>query len=179
MKQFILLVFVLAATFSTTFAQAVEKAPIPVMTEGDKAKQDQLAKKQQATTPKVEEVVEKSNAKMTFETLTVDYGTIAHKSEPLRTVKFTNTGTDPLIIKNAQGSCGCTVPVWPKEAIMPGESSVIEVRYDTNRVGRINKSITITTNEGPDKHILQVVGEILKAEEEMAVPASSPNIIKG
>jgi archaellum component FlaF (FlaF/FlaG flagellin family) len=121
---------------------------------------------------------EKSNAKMTFESMAVDYGTVSQNSEPLRLIKFTNTGSDPLVIKNARGSCGCTVPNWPKDPILPGQSSSIEVRYDTNRIGKINKSITITTNEGDEPHMIQVIGEIMKADEQ-SVPPSSPNIIKG
>lgn len=121
---------------------------------------------------------DKSDAKMTFESLSVDYGTVAQNSEPLRLIKFTNTGTEPLVIKNARGSCGCTVPNWPKDPIMPGQSSSIEVRYDTNRIGKINKSITITTNEGGEPHIIQVIGEIQQANDQ-SVPPSAPSIIKG
>ena len=62
---------------------------------------------------------------MNLESMVVDYGTIAQNSEPLRTVGFTNTGTEPLVISNARGSCGCTVPTWPKEPIMPGESCLL------------------------------------------------------
>lgn len=176
MKHLFLFVFVCLLS-TGIFAQNKEKAPIPVKVEGDKAMTQQNV--QAAPAQAVEAAVERTNAKMTFETTIVDYGTIQQKGEPLRTVKFTNTGTEPLIIKSAHGSCGCTVPMWPKDPIMPGESNVIEVRYDTNRVGKINKSITITTNEGPDKHILQVVGEVLKLEEDNAVPAPAPNVIKG
>jgi hypothetical protein len=176
MKHFFLFVIVCLLS-AGSFAQNTEKASIPVKVEVDKTKVQQNV--QTVAVQEVEAVVEKTNAKMTFETTIVDYGTIQQKSEPLRTVKFTNTGTEPLIIKSAHGSCGCTVPMWPKDPIMPGESNVIEVRYDTNRVGKINKSITITTNEGPDKHILQVVGDVLKLEEDNAVPAPAPNVIKG
>ncbi|TNE68072.1 MAG: DUF1573 domain-containing protein, partial [Bacteroidetes bacterium] len=84
---------------------------------------------------------------MTFETTTIDYGTIDKGSEPLRKFSFTNTGNEPLIIKTAKGSCGCTVPTYPKEPIMPGETNVIEVRYDTKRVGAFTKTVTLTTNE--------------------------------
>ncbi|MBK8621812.1 MAG: DUF1573 domain-containing protein [Saprospiraceae bacterium] len=176
MKQLFLFLLVAFVSYNG-FSQATEKAAIPVPVQAEKVNVQKNAVNTAA--PKVEEVVERTNAKMTFETMMVEYGTIQQKSEPLRTVKFTNTGTDPLIIKSAQGSCGCTVPVWPKDPILPGQSSVIEVRYDTNRVGKINKSITITTNEGPEKHILQVVGEVLKVEEEMVVPAPAPSVIKG
>jgi hypothetical protein len=55
----------------------------------------------------------------------------------------------------------------------------MEVRYDTKRTGAINKSITITTNEGPDNHVVQVVGTVLAPKEDKAVPAAEPSIIKG
>ena len=122
-----------------------------------------------------------TKAVMTFEDgnydTTVDYGTIEQHGEPLRVVKFKNTGTEPLIIKNAKGSCGCTVPTWPKEPILPGEESQIEIRYATNRLGKINKKVTITTNEDKN-HTINVIGEILKPADEEAVPASTPSIIK-
>ena len=116
---------------------------------------------------------------MSLESNTVDYGTMKQHGEPLRTVSFTNTGTEPLVIKNARGSCGCTVPTWPKEPIMPGATADIEIRYATNRLGKINKTVKITTNEGGDAHVIKVVGNILKPEEDEAVPASAPSILKG
>jgi hypothetical protein len=120
----------------------------------------------------------KSKAKMTFESLTLDYGTIAQSSDPVRYIKFTNTGTEPLVISNARSSCGCTVPKWPTEPIAPGQSSTMEVRYATERPGKISKAITITTNEGED-HIIQVVGEVLPKVEATPVPPAQNNIIKG
>lgn len=136
----------------------------------------------QAETPATEVTTPATKAVMTFEDgnydTTVDYGTIQQNGEPLRVVKFTNTGTEPLVIKNARGSCGCTVPSWPKEPILPGETSEIEIRYATNRLGKINKKVTITTNE-EKTHTIDVVGNILKEEEENSVPASAPSIIKG
>lgn len=123
--------------------------------------------------------VNENGPKMQFEAMTVDYGTIDQHSEPLRVLKFTNVGKEPLIIKNAKGSCGCTVPTWPKEPIMPGETSTIEVRYATNRLGKINKNIKITTNEGPDPHVIRVVGEVLQTEEEESLPSGSPSMLGG
>jgi hypothetical protein len=174
MKQ-VLFSLLILATFSLN-AQKTDKAPVPIKTQGDIKKEAAM----QAQTQAVAEVaVERTNAKMTFESLTVDYGTIDNGAEPLRLIKFTNTGTEPLVIKNARGSCGCTVPTWPKDPIAPGQSSSMEVRYDTKRTGAINKSITITTNEGPDNHVIQVVGTVLAPKEEKAVPAAEPSIIKG
>jgi len=114
---------------------------------------------------------------MTFEEMEVDYGTIDQGSDPLRTFAFKNDGNAPLQITNAKGSCGCTVPSYPKEPIFPGEAGVIEVRYDTKRVGKFMKRVTLTTNEGSNKKVLTIKGEVLKAAEAApAVPASEPSI---
>lgn len=75
-----------------------------------------------------------------------DYGTIEQGSTGVRFFKFTNTGTAPLLIQNAKGSCGCTVPSYPREPIMPGENGYIKVKYDTKRVGNYAKYVTLTTN---------------------------------
>lgn len=117
-------------------------------------------------------------AMMTFELMEVDYGTIMQGADPLRFFKFKNTGTEPLLIKKAQGSCGCTVPTWPKEPIMPGESGQIEVRYDTQRVGPFTKNVTVTTNETVGQHILTIKGRVEKKEEAPSVPAATqPNMM--
>lgn len=116
---------------------------------------------------------------MQFIDLVVDYGTIEQDSDPLRIAKFTNTGTEPLVIKSARGSCGCTVPTYPKEPIMPGESAEIEIRYDTKRLGKINKTVTITTNETGQPHVLKVIGQIEKAPDDAGVPAATNSLIKG
>ena len=111
-----------------------------------------------------------SKAILSLESDVVDYGTIDQGSEPLRLAKFTNTGTEPLIITGAKGSCGCTVPNWPKDPIMPGETSQIEIRYDTKRVGAINKTVTVTSNDPAGKHTLRVVGTINAVAAEEGVP---------
>jgi hypothetical protein len=81
-----------------------------------------------------------------FESLEVNYGSIEKGADGVRVFKFTNNGSAPLIISNAQGSCGCTVPTYPKEPIMPGEKGEIRVKYDTQRVGAFTKYVTLTTN---------------------------------
>ena len=110
-----------------------------------------------------------------FESKVIDYGTIAHNSDGSREFKFTNTGDDPLIIKSAKGSCGCTVPSFKKEdgssEWAPGESGEIKVKYATNRIGKFTKTITLSTNL-PDKRpvILTVKGEVLAPEKDTGVP---------
>ncbi|MFN0014830.1 MAG: DUF1573 domain-containing protein [Saprospiraceae bacterium] len=110
---------------------------------------------------------------MTFENTTVDYGTVAKGSEPLRKFKFTNTGNEPLIIKTAKGSCGCTVPSYPKEPCMPGESNYIEVRYDTTRPGAFTKTVTITTNEATETRMLTIKGDVKDTPAPESVPAGN------
>jgi Protein of unknown function (DUF1573) len=114
---------------------------------------------------------------MTFEQTEVDYGTITQGADPLRRFKFKNTGTEPLIIKNARGSCGCTVPSFKKEPIAPGETSEIEVRYDTQRIGGFQKSVTIETNEGDQSRVLMIKGVVNEKVAEAGVPVNAPSLI--
>jgi hypothetical protein len=76
-----------------------------------------------------------------------DYGTIDQGANGTCTFTVTNTGNAPLIISLCKGSCGCTVPTCPTEPIAPGATASITVKYDTNRVGAINKTLTITSND--------------------------------
>jgi len=82
-----------------------------------------------------------------FESLEIDYGQIKQGDEGTRLFKFTNIGNAPLVITNAQGSCGCTVPSYSQAPIAPNSSSEISVRYDTNRIGAFTKTVTLTTND--------------------------------
>lgn len=75
-----------------------------------------------------------------------DYGTMEQGGNGTCTFNVTNTGNEPLIISTCKGSCGCTVPACPVEPIAPGKTATITVKYDTNRVGPINKTVTVTSN---------------------------------
>jgi len=109
-----------------------------------------------------------SGAKIEFNKETHDYGNIKYDGEPYCSFEFKNTGDQPLIISNAKGSCGCTVPEWPKEPIAPGAKGTIRVKYDTKRPGPINKSVTINSNavnvEGGIS-VLRIKGEVGPAPE--------------
>jgi hypothetical protein len=101
-----------------------------------------------------------------FVSKVIDYGTIEYNSDGARKFVFTNNGTEPLIIKNAKGSCGCTVPTWPREPIGPGETAEIGVKYATNRVGAFTKTITLTTNASKKPVILTVKGKVNPGEKQ-------------
>ena len=98
---------------------------------------------------------------------TIDYGRVEKNSDDgVRSFEFTNTGDAPLIITNAQSTCGCTVPSYPKEPIMPGKTGKIEVKYNMG-VGPIRKTITIesnATNYEGGRIPLKIKGEVYVKE---------------
>lgn len=101
-------------------------------------------------------------AEISFDKETHDYGTIKQNDDGSYEFVFKNTGTAPLLISECIGSCGCTVPVWPREPIAPGATAKIKVTYDTKRIGLINKSVTINSNavDSPTK-VIRIKGEVI------------------
>jgi len=102
-----------------------------------------------------------AKAKIEFKQEIIDYGEITKGSDGVRKFEFTNTGTAPLIISRVYSSCGCTIPKKPEEPIAPGESGVIEVKYDTKRVGPIRKTITVYSNAEEPTKAIKIKGTIL------------------
>ena len=102
-----------------------------------------------------------------FEKLVHDYGEVPYNGDGQCEFHFTNTGNEPLIIQKPKSSCGCTVPSWPKEPILPGESDVITVTYRTTKVGQINKTITVTSNAKVNSTVvLRITGKVLEQVNE-------------
>ncbi len=99
-----------------------------------------------------------------FETESINYGKVSKGSNGERVFIFTNIGDAPLIIKNIQSSCGCTVPKKPEKPIMPGEKGEIKVAYDTKRVGGFSKQITIFSNAKTARKTLKIRGFVDKQE---------------
>lgn len=169
MKNIILTAIALFAFSNVSVAQEVAKSK-KIEATTKKAKKTKVAKVVKnanpfANAPKVE------GAGMFFENETIDYGTIPANSDGKREFVFINNGNKPLIISNAAGSCGCTVPTFPKEPIMPGATAVIGVKYDTSRAGQpFNKNVTITSNaEGNPSKVLTIKGTVSPA-----APAEAP-----
>ena len=88
---------------------------------------------------------------MAFTEESFDFGNINQNSTDNKHIfKFTNTGDKPLVVENAKGSCGCTVPQWPKEPIPPGGTGEILVDYKPGKQkGNQRKTITVTANTEP------------------------------
>jgi hypothetical protein len=124
---------------------------------------------QKITTPVAPAPAADPNApEIVFEAEVHDFGTLKQGADCSTEFSFKNTGKEPLIITKAQASCGCTVPKPPKDPIQPGATGVIKVKYDSNRVGPFEKSITVTSNAKTQQKILKIKGKIeAKPAEEM------------
>ncbi len=83
--------------------------------------------------------------------------------------KFKNTGKEPLVISNAKGSCGCTVPTWPKEPVPPGGIGEIKVEFNSKgKPGPQSKRVTVTANTNPSETYLEISGEVKGKEQPAA-----------
>ena len=117
-------------------------------------------------------------AKIKFKTDTIDYGTIEKGSDGVRIFEFTNTGDAPLIITDVKSTCGCTIPKKPDGPIMPGESGKIEVKYDTNRVNPIRKTITVTSNAETPTIALKIKGEVVDPNNSSVLEKKNKSVIE-
>ncbi|NNE27548.1 MAG: DUF1573 domain-containing protein [Saprospiraceae bacterium] len=113
---------------------------------------------------------------ISFDEMEYDFGMVMEGEKVVHEYSFTNTGDEPLIISNAKGSCGCTVPDWPREPIAPGESNVIKVQFDSKNKGKVggglqSKRVTITANTDPVNTYLTIKGKVDKKEEAANTPS--------
>ena len=115
-------------------------------------------------------VVNPNAPEITFENDIIDMGTYMQYDDESSRVEFlfVNTGKEPLIIEKCKGSCGCTVPEWPKEPIPPGGTGSIKVNYDEKRVGPYTKSITITSNAKTSPKVIKIKGKVQKVEDNIS-----------
>jgi hypothetical protein len=98
-----------------------------------------------------------------FATASHDFGKIKQNSDNHYSFKFTNTGKEPLVITNAVGSCGCTVPEYPKHPIAPGETGELRIEYKPGmQEGQQNKTVTVTANTQPSQTILRILADVQK-----------------
>ena len=116
--------------------------------------------------------------KIVFANETHQFGTLLEGPQATHEFRFRNEGKEPLILSNVKASCGCTTPAWPKEPILPGKDGVILVTYNTQgRIGPFTKNITITSNAETSTKVITIKGEVIKPEEEKAVPLAKPSML--
>ena len=114
-----------------------------------------------------------NNVEMTFEQEEFNFGTIKQGESVTHEFSFTNTGKETLILTNAQGSCGCTVPTWPKEPIAKNQKGVIKVTFNSaGKMGMQDKTVTITSNAKNSPRVLHLKGTV----EAPAAPVATPDV---
>lgn len=85
---------------------------------------------------------------LNFETTVLECDTLQEGEAYQFVYRFQNTGTAPLRIQSVKSSCGCYVPQWPKESILPGElDSIVGVYSSQGRPGPFQKSLTVKSND--------------------------------
>ncbi len=101
-------------------------------------------------------------ARIAFDTTVYDFGKLLEGEIVKYTFRFSNTGTKDLLISSVKTSCGCTASEYPIQAIKPGETSQIVVKFDSkNRSGFQNKTITVNTNSVPASYILRIKANVI------------------
>jgi hypothetical protein len=128
---------------------------------------------------KQDKQVPQKNCKATFAVESHDFGTINESDGPVTFVfEFTNSGTDPLLLKNVQASCGCTTPDWPKDPILPGKKGIIKVTYNpAGRPDSFEKNITVTSDGNPGTQVLKIKG-IVSPKPQPPMPQVKTDTVK-
>tara|TARA_Y100000746_G_C15137947_1_gene299571 strand:+ start:68 stop:499 length:432 start_codon:yes stop_codon:yes gene_type:complete len=121
---------------------------------------------------------QEKKAEISFEKTIINYGVIDKGSDGVREFIFTNTGDAPLVISEVKSSCGCTIPEKPEKPILPGESDKIQVKYDTQRVGLIRKSISVTSNASNPSVYLKITGEVINDNNINGTEESKKSILE-
>lgn len=92
---------------------------------------------------------------------THDFAKITQGKPVTAEFKFKNTGSVPLVISSAQGSCGCTVPEYSKEPIAPGKEGIVKATFNAANAGAFTKTVTITANTEKGQEVLTIKGEVI------------------
>ncbi|MFN8308877.1 MAG: DUF1573 domain-containing protein [Chitinophagales bacterium] len=156
MKKIVLLFLAAACSTAVVFGQAHEVKPI-----------NETSKVVNPNAPKIK-LLEES----------FDFGTVVEGPQVTHDFKFRNDGKEPLVLSNVRASCGCTVPTWPKEPVLPGKESVISATYNTQgRVGNFTKTITIESNASEPSKVVTIRGEVIRPEDDKSIPLARPSMM--
>lgn len=165
MKKVTITLFCLAISMASVKAQNNKQAPAAPQPPKESAVAP--APPQAPVTPPVNP----NAGKFKFEEETHDFGTVAEGPLAECDFVFKNVGKEPITITDAHGSCGCTVPTWPREPILPKQSAKIHVAYTTNgRPGMISKDVTINSNAQQNPIRLHITGTVTPKPAEPTPP---------
>ena len=145
--------FISALVLSTAFAYAQQAQPV------------------MSVSPQPAE--NKNAPEFKFEEDEYNFGTIKQGESTTHIFTFTNTGKEPLIITNASGSCGCTVPDWPKEPIKKGEKGSVKVTFNSaGKMGMQDKTVTIQSNAKTNPKVIHIKGNVEAPPKQEATPVA-------
>lgn len=96
-----------------------------------------------------------------FEETLFDYGTIEQNSDGNHNFIYKNIGKEPLIFSKVRSSCGCTIPEWSREPLLSQQQDTIKVKYDTRRLGRFSKTISVFSNSKKPMIVVRIQGEVV------------------
>ena len=123
---------------------------------------DRIESTPENTTNEASEGMMEALPSIAFEADFHDFGEISEGTVAEHVFTFTNEGDGPLIISNAKGSCGCTVPIWPRNPIAPGQTGEIKVSFNSKgRAGKQDKRVTLTTNAVPQTKVLNITSMVI------------------
>jgi len=122
-----------------------------------------LTSMSQTDTSAVDSIVTEK-PEIVFDTLIHNFGTIQYGGNGTYKFKFTNNGNVPLVLSSVKATCGCTTPNWSKDPVLPGNSGIVTVVYDTKRPGMFEKGITVYSNARTDAVRLLIKGEVLSQQ---------------
>ena len=118
-----------------------------------------------------------NGAKIRFEQMEHQYGTIQKGGNGDCQFVFWNDGNEPLILQNVKASCGCTTPKYSQKPVMPGEKGFIDVHYNTNNVGGFSKTVTVTSNAVDNPRVvLRIKGNVKADAAKEAAPQAAPQV---
>jgi len=120
-------------------------------------------KKENIITAKKRDVeISKGSAEIQFDITEYDFGTVNEGEIVEAKFIVTNSGKTDLVISNVQPSCGCTVPVWPKTPIKPGDSAEVLANFNTaGKPNRQAKTLTLITNTARGREVLRLKGSVI------------------
>lgn len=113
---------------------------------------------------------------MKFAKETHDFGKIEQGKPVTHVFEFKNTGADPVVINDAQASCGCTKPNWTREPIMPGKTGTVSATFNAAAAGQFTKTVTVTSNAEAGQTVLYLKGEVVAQKEAAAAASPAPEV---
>ncbi|WP_435263638.1 DUF1573 domain-containing protein [Tenacibaculum sp. nBUS_03] len=133
---------------------------------GEGNAKSKIKKENIATALKRDNDISKGAPIAKFDKEVYDFGKVAEGDIVETTFVITNTGKSDLVITDAKATCGCTVPIWPKEAIAPGKTADIKVSFNTNgKPNKQSKSVTLSTNTENGREIIKISGMVVPKEK--------------